>query len=133
MEEKREKSIFRLLPLCVCQLEKFALKVRFFKKSYVTKYRSLYITLFTRSEPTRKQALSSPVSLSVLGTTGTVTPFFRPRQNCLYFIDSRMEYLLFLRFFSKLLFGAVERLHSTGLQACHFARSQLISSCFCYG
>ena len=26
MEEKREKSIFRLLPLCVCQLEKFALK-----------------------------------------------------------------------------------------------------------
>ena len=27
MEEKREKSIFRLLPLCVCQLEKFALKI----------------------------------------------------------------------------------------------------------
>ena len=25
MEEKREKSIFRLLPLCACQLEKFAL------------------------------------------------------------------------------------------------------------
>ena len=27
MEEKREKSIFRFLPLCACQLEKFALNI----------------------------------------------------------------------------------------------------------
>ena len=85
-------------------------------KPFLKKHGILYIMLYMKGKRPIKQALSSPILLSSFGTPGTKT-----KRLVSYY--SGMELLLFLRVFRKLLLGAVEGLHSTGLRSFHFVNN----------
>ena len=62
-----------------------------------------------------KQALSSPILLSSLGTPES------KKTPCILLLGNGV--ITFLESFRKLLFGAVEGLHSTGLRSSHFVNN----------